>query len=111
ALEVGPAAASGAGVEAADDPCDFVRLQAVRALAFVPRERALAVLDDRLGDASWWVRGAAGRSLAAHGVDGVTVLRAATANHPDGAAREMAGAVMPDLVGTAAPQGALRCAP
>jgi len=85
-----PEAAQAPLLGAVDDEVDFVRVQAAHAAAFVEPEAALAALEPRLEDSSWWVRRAAAASMARLGELGVASVRRAAESHPEKAAREMA---------------------
>ncbi|MBI2388430.1 MAG: HEAT repeat domain-containing protein [Deltaproteobacteria bacterium] len=89
-LHLPPEAIADTITKAAEEPIEFVRVQATRALAIIPQSRALPCLWVRLHDASWWVRRAAAETLRGLGPAGVAVLRRADERHPDRFARQMA---------------------
>jgi hypothetical protein len=88
---------SGRAVRAAlTDPVEFVRVQACRTAALLPRRTARPALWKLLGDESWWVRRAAAHTLLRLGADGPEVLERAGRKHPDRYARHMAVQVLLD---------------
>jgi len=82
---------------ASEEPIEYVRVQATRALTSVDPRRAMPPLWDRLHDASWWVRRAAAESLRALGPLGVAELHRAEEYHPDRYARQMAHHVLSEI--------------
>jgi HEAT repeat protein len=79
-----------------DDDIEFVRVVAVRAARRQPLPHVLALLIERLGDSSWWVRKGAAETLAAMGPAGEEALFEAAESHPDRYARDMAAQVIVD---------------
>jgi HEAT repeat protein len=96
ALGILPAGAEQAAAAALIDPVEFVRIQATRTVALLPRTAARQALWDLLGDESWWVRRAAARALVHLGTDGPLMLERAGRSHPDRYARHMAVQVLLD---------------
>lgn len=80
-----------------EDEKPFVRVHAVRAAALLPRESAIDLLWNRLGDASWWVRLAAAEALGTLGAEGRSTLERAVEVHPDRFARDIARQALADL--------------
>ncbi len=80
------------------DEVEFVRIHATAAARLLPREQALPVLWQGLGDPSWWVRRAAAEALAALGPVGLAELGRAADTHPDRYARDMAAQALRDHV-------------
>jgi HEAT repeat protein len=95
-LGILPAGAEQAAAAALVDPVEFVRIQATRIAALLPRGAARQTLWDVLGDESWWVRRAAAQTLLHLGTDGASVLERAGTDHPDRYARHMAVQVLMD---------------
>ncbi len=91
-----PAEARGAVQQALGDAVAFVRIHAAAAAALLPREEALELLWERLGDPSWWVRRAAADALARLGREGLAALGRAARTHPDRYARDMAAQAIRD---------------
>ncbi|MGH2573652.1 MAG: HEAT repeat domain-containing protein [Actinomycetota bacterium] len=91
-----PAAAEPGLLAALRDEVEFVRVQAAHAAVLLAPETAAAALWDLLGDRSWWVRRAAGESLAQMAVTGVQGLERAAHSHPDRYARQMAVQILLD---------------
>lgn len=93
-----PEASRGIVVTALSDEVDFIRIHAVAAARLLPRPHALSVLNDALGDPSWWVRRAAADALVALGPAGLAQLGVAAAGHADRFARDMAEQSLRDNV-------------
>ena len=72
-----------------DDPQDFVRMGAAQALGALRASEALAQLERRLTDLSWWVRFRCALALALLGEPGRAALRRARQS-PDRMAADMA---------------------
>ena len=85
-----PAGADAAVAAALSSDAEFVRVNAARAAARLPLERALVLLPPKLRDAAFWVRRAAAESLWRLGPEGREALARAAALDPDRFAREMA---------------------
>lgn len=91
-----PPGAEGALRQGLRDPLDPVRAQASRAARLLPVPEAVGLLGALLADRSWWVRRAAGETLAATGPAGRTALADAARSQPDRFARHMAAQVLAD---------------
>ena len=91
-----PASAEPGLVAALRDEVEFVRVQAAHAAVLLPSETAAVSLWELLGDRSWWVRRAAGESLAHIAGIGVRELGRAARSHPDRYARQMAVQILLD---------------
>lgn len=91
-----PPGADGALRQGLRDPFDPVRAQASRAARLLPVPEAVGLLGALLADRSWWVRRAAGETLAATGPAGRTALADAARTQPDRFARQMAAQVLAD---------------
>jgi HEAT repeat protein len=91
-----PAPAEVGLVAALHDEVEFVRVQAAHAAVLLDPEAAAPALWDLLGDPSWWVRRAAGESLARIAGIGVRELGRAAESHPDRYARQMAVQILLD---------------
>lgn len=85
-------------ISALGDEVDFIRIHAASSARLLPWPRALALLGDRLGDRSWWVRRAAADALVALGPAGLAQLGRAAREHPDRFARDMAEQALRDHV-------------
>ncbi len=85
-----PGLARQAAVVALIDPLEYVRIQASRTAALLPRSAAREALWKLLGDESWWVRRAAAPAMLHLGTDGPELLDRAGRTHPDRYARHMA---------------------
>ena len=83
-------------VAALHDDVEFVRVQAAHAAVLLSPETAAPALWKLLGDQSWWVRRAAGESLARIAETGVRELGRAAHSHPDRYARQMAVQILLD---------------
>lgn len=79
---------------ALSDPQDVVRTQAARAARLLPGSDASRALVALLADPSWWVRLAAGETLATLGPPGTAALTDAARHHSDRFARQMAAQVL-----------------
>jgi HEAT repeat protein len=93
-----PETSRGIVMLALSDDVDFIRIHATAAARLLPRPQALSVLNDALGDRSWWVRRAAADALVVLGPAGLAQLGAAAAAHPDRFARDMAEQALRDHV-------------
>jgi HEAT repeat protein len=91
-----PAAAEPGLIAALHDDVEFVRVQAAHAAILLSPETAASALWELLGDQSWWVRRAAGESLARIADTGIRELSRAAASHPDRYARQMAVQILLD---------------
>jgi HEAT repeat protein len=91
-----PAPAESGLVAALRDDVEFVRVQAAHAAVLLAPETAATALWELLGDRSWWVRRAAGESLARITGIGVRELGRAARSHPDRYARQMAVQILLD---------------
>jgi HEAT repeat protein len=83
-------------VAALQDDVEFVRVQAAHTAVLLSPETAATALWELLGDQSWWVRKAAGESLARIAESGVRELARAAHSHPDRYARQMAVQILLD---------------
>jgi HEAT repeat protein len=83
-------------VAALHDDVEFVRVQAAHAAVLLSPETAAPALWKLLGDQSWWVRRAAGESLARIAETGLRELGRAAHSHPDRYARQMAVQILLD---------------
>jgi HEAT repeat protein len=95
-----PESSHGIVVTALTDDVDFIRIHATAAARFLPRPQALALLSERLGDRSWWVRRAAADTLVILGPAGLAALGRAARGHPDRFARDIAEQALRDHVPT-----------
>jgi len=77
-------------IAALRDEVEFVRSQAVRALALASAEVAVPKLHCLLADQSWWVRRSAAQTLLRMGARGGAALEDAARRSPDKYARQMA---------------------
>jgi len=93
-----PESSHGIVISALTDDVDFIRIHATAAARLLPRPQALAVLNERLGDSSWWVRRAAADTLVSLGPSGLAQLGRAAREHPDRFARDMAEQALRDDV-------------
>jgi hypothetical protein len=91
-----PAPAEAGLIAALHDDVEFVRVQAAHAAILLSPETAAPALWELLGDQSWWVRRAAGESLARIAERGVRELGRAAHSHPDRYARQMAVQILLD---------------
>ena len=95
-------------VIALTEDTEFVRIQAARAAAFLPRTMAVSLLYESMGDRSWWVRRSSAESLLHLGPDGRAALQKAIDSHPDRFARDMSEQVLLDAwIGEVRPDAAL----
>jgi HEAT repeat protein len=88
----------GVVIAALTDDVDYIRIHAAAAARFLPRPQAIALLRDRLGDRSWWVRRAAADAHVGLGQAGLAALGEAARVHPDRFARDMAAQALRDQV-------------
>jgi HEAT repeat protein len=95
-----PQAAQGVVIAALTDDVDFIRIHAAAAARLLPRPQALAFLNERLGDRSWWVRRAAADTLVTLGPAGLAELGRVVRAHPDRFARDIAEQALRDHVPT-----------
>jgi HEAT repeat protein len=95
-LGILPAGTEQAAAVALIDPVEYVRIQATRTAALLPRAAARQALWDLLADESWWVRRAAAQTLLNLGTEGAGVLERVGRSHPDRYARHMAVQVLLD---------------
>jgi HEAT repeat protein len=95
-----PQAAHGVVIAALTDDVDFIRIHAAAAARLLPRPQALAFLNERLGDRSWWVRRAAADTLVTLGPAGLAELGRVVRAHPDRFARDIAEQALRDHVPT-----------
>jgi len=93
-----PESSHGMVISALTDDVDFIRIHATAAAGLLPRPQALAFLNERLGDGSWWVRRAAADTLVSLGPAGLAQLGRAAREHPDRFARDMAEQALRDDV-------------
>jgi hypothetical protein len=93
-----PEPSRGDVITALTDDVDFIRIHAAAAARLLPRPHALALLSERLGDRSWWVRRAAADALVSLGAAGLAQLGRDTREHPDRFARDMAAQALRDHV-------------
>ena len=93
-----PESSRGHVISALTDEVDFIRIHAAAAARLLPRPQALALLSERLGDRSWWVRRAAADALVNLGPAGLAQLGRAAREHPDRFARDMAEQALRDQV-------------
>jgi HEAT repeat protein len=87
-------------ISALADDLDYIRIHASAAARLLPRRQALALLSERLGDRSWWVRRAAADALVSLGPAGLAQLGRAAREHADRFARDMAEQALRDQVPT-----------
>ena len=93
-----PVSSHGIVISALGDDVDFIRIHAVAAARLLPRPQALALLSDRLGDSSWWVRRAAADALVSLGPAGLAQLGRSAREHTDRFARDMAEQALRDQI-------------
>lgn len=93
-----PPHAASSVLAAAKDDVEFIRIHATAAARLLPREDALDVLWDALGDPSWWVRRAAAEAMSMLGRAGLAELGRAARSHGDRYARDMAAQALRDRV-------------
>lgn len=91
-----PPGADGDVAAAFRDPVEYVRVQATRTAALLPRSAARQALWDLLGDESWWVRRGAAHAHLDLATEGAGALERAARSHPDPFARHMAVQVLLD---------------
>jgi HEAT repeat protein len=83
-------------VIALTEDTEFVRIQAARAAAFLPKTVGVPLLYGTLGDRSWWVRRSSAEALLRMGPRGRAALHRAIRTHPDQFARDMSAQVLRD---------------
>ncbi len=93
-----PEASHGVVIAALADDVDFIRIHATMAARLLPQMHALSLLNDRLGDRSWWVRRAAADALVGLGPAGLAQLGRAAREHADRFARDMAEQALRDQI-------------
>jgi HEAT repeat protein len=93
-----PEASHGVVIAALADDVDFIRIHATAAARLLPQMHALSLLNDRLGDRSWWVRRAAADALVGLGPAGLAQLGRAAREHDDRFARDMAEQALRDQI-------------